>query len=89
MYKSIEITEVIGSFYAQGIIRNEFEIEEISKICKQVNSIDRFVSINDSGRALLRAEQIASSKILRNKKSIIIPDNQKIRKHLRRWFGPE
>lgn len=59
MYKSLEISQVIGAFYLEGYIADSFSIAELKNIILEMHEYNQFISIDLSYQALNKALCIA------------------------------
>lgn len=81
MYRSLEITEIIGSVYVVGHQIDSISITEIRSIMSKVSEKNQFISLNSSCRAMNRALSLANQDESPKIRTINIPQDDKI--HLR------
>lgn len=86
MYKTIEITEIIGSIYAEGYHIDSISISEIRTIMKKVSETDQFISVRLSLQATNRALALANQTSSLGKSTIMLPKDSKIHSRFMREF---
>lgn len=86
MYKSIEIADIIGSYYSTGKNTQVFPIEKMEVVISEVRTRDQFIRIENKYKSLVHIEEIVCSDDVISETEIIIPDNLMIRNRFEREF---
>ena len=86
MYKALEITEIIGSFYVKGKQNISITISEVRNIMSRVNETDPFIVLRLSRQAMNRVFVLAEQEITPCLESIEIPENNSIRSRFIREY---
>lgn len=89
MYKSLEISQVIGAFYLEGYTPDSFSIAELKSIILEMHELNQFISIDLSYQALSRALCIAKQDApsgVKIEKIIIPQDNEVWLRFVREYY---
>lgn len=86
MYKSIEIADIIGSYYSIGKTTQVFPMEKMEIVISEVRTRDQFIRIENKYKSFVHIEEIACSDDVITETEIVIPDNLMIRNRFEREF---
>lgn len=86
MYKVVEISGIIGSYYVEGFEKNEFCYRDLKTVVNRIHEEDEFISICLTQKSVNRI--LESSNVRRNENSqeIVIPSDEKIRNSFQREY---
>lgn len=73
MYKTLEITEIIGAYYVEGWSEISITIAEVKNIMTKVKESDRFISTPLSRKTIFRMFELADMEKDLTKNKISIP----------------
>lgn len=86
MYKTIEITEIIGSVYVEGYKIDSISISKFRAIMNRVSEIDQFISVRLSLQATNRALALANQNTVSGMSIIKLSKNSQIQNRFIREF---
>lgn len=78
MYKTIEITEIIGSVYVEGYKIDSISISNFRAIMNRVSETDQFISVRLSLQATNRALALANQNTVSGMSIIKLSKNSQI-----------
>ena len=86
MYKTIEITEIIGSVYVEGYKIDSISISNFRAIMNRVSETDQFISVRLSLQATNRALALANQNTVSGMSIIKLSKNSQIQNRFIREF---
>lgn len=86
MYKVVEISGIIGSYYVEGIERNEFRYSDLETIVERIYEEDEFVSVCISRKSVNRVLELSNAQKVENTRVFSIPLDEQVRNRFQRDY---
>lgn len=86
MYKVIEISGIIGSYYVEGYDKSEFCYKELKTIIDRIHEEDEFISIRMMGKSIKRVVELSKIKRPEYTSRFLIPSDKEVRNGFQRDF---
>ena len=86
MYKVVEISGIIGSYYVEGYDKSEFCYKELKNVINKIHAEDEFISIRITGKSIRRVFELSNMKELENANGFLIPSDLEVRNGFQRDF---
>lgn len=86
MYKIVEISSIIGSYYVEGYDKDEFCYSEIKSIINRIREEDEFISIRITKKSVNRLFELSNTSHLEEAQRFLIPSDKEVRNCFQRDF---
>lgn len=86
MYKVVEISGIIGSFYVEGFERNEIHYSELERVISKIHEEDEFIAVSISKKAVNRVFEMSNVQEREKTNVFSIPSNKEIRNGFQRDY---
>ena len=86
MYKVVEISGIIGSYYVEGYDKSQFCYKELKHVINKIHEEDEFISIRITGKSIKRVLDLSNMKEFENANGFFIPSDMEVRNGFQRDF---
>ena len=86
MYKVVEISGIIGSYYVEGLDKNEFCYRELKTVINRIHEEDEFISININKKSVNRVFELSKEQKAEITRGFLIPSDREVRKDFQRDY---